>query len=85
MTKNLEKGRRNLSNFLGGEMRKSTYFCMQYLYFLEALLLGIAGIIFLGKTPLILMFSILFIVAAIIGIIIITVELILDKKGEITD
>lgn len=70
-------------------MKRSTYFGLHYLYFLICVLLGVAGIYLAINFPVKVTFpifvGIFFILAGIVGFIVITVELILFLKGEGTD
>lgn len=83
-----EKGKR-ISNFWVGDMKKATYFGLHYLYFLVSILLGILGIFMVLKyhrgSIFPLAVCIIFILSGIIGIGILTAELILYLKGENTD
>lgn len=70
-------------------MKRSIYFILHYLYFLLCVFLGVAVIYLTIKFsveftfPIII--GIIFILSGIVGFIVITVELILHLKGEVTD
>lgn len=70
-------------------MKRSIYFVLHYLYFLFCVLLGVAGVYLSIKFSVEFTFPIIigviFIVSGIVGLIVITTELILNLKGEVTD
>ena len=80
---------KRINNFWVGDMKKATYFGLHYLYFLTAILLGVLGILMVLKYHKGSIFpfavSIVFILSGIIGLGVITAELILYLKGENTD
>lgn len=70
-------------------MSKATYFGLHYLYFLVSIFLGFVGLLMADTYMIKVIFPkiicMVFIIAGILGIVIITVELILYLKGENTD